>query len=80
MSTRAHGNGKGPVTTEPHACPSTRDGEPCARTTLHRESEQHRGASGRRWYYGDDMQRGMPRRYLHDHTPLVDLITSEMDA
>jgi hypothetical protein len=55
-------------------CPSVRDDEPCARTTPHGESDQHRSASGRRWYYGDDMQPGMPRRYIHDNTPLLELI------
>lgn len=40
------------------ACDSTRDGEPCVRTTPHdRHSGQHRSASGRRWYYSD----GEPR-------------------
>lgn len=58
-------------------CTSTRDGEPCVRTTLHREQEQHRAASGRRWYYGDDMQRGMPKRYIHDRTPLMELLANE---
>jgi hypothetical protein len=59
-------------------CESTRDDEPCIRQTPHRESDQHRGASGRRWYYGDHEQRGMPRRYILDHTPLIDLIEEEL--
>lgn len=60
-----------------NVCTSTRDNEPCVRTTPHSESEQHRGASGRHWYYGDDMQPGMPRRYIHDHTPLMVLVAEE---
>lgn len=59
------------------SCSSTRDGEPCIRETPHRETDQHRGTSERRWYYGDDMQRGMPRRYIYDHLPVIDLIIDE---
>lgn len=58
-------------------CESTRDGEVCIRTTSHKEWEQHRGVSGRRWYYDDAMQRGMPRRFIYDNTPLLILITDE---
>lgn len=58
-------------------CSSTRDDEPCVRTTPHGLSEQHRSSSGRRWYYGDDMQRGMPKRYIHDHTPLMELVVGQ---
>lgn len=58
-------------------CRSERDGEVCVRSTPHAEFDQHRGASGRRWYFGDDMQRGMPRRYIYDHTPLVVLVRDE---
>lgn len=55
-------------------CTSTRDDEPCIRTTEHGPQDQHRSASGRRWYYGDDMQRGMPKRHINDNTPLVMLL------
>jgi hypothetical protein len=59
-------------------CASTRDDKPCVRVTPHADHEQHRDTDGRRWYYGDDMQRGMPRRYIYDNTPLVDLVNREM--
>lgn len=59
-------------------CNSTRDGEPCVRMTPHGPREQHRSASGRRWYYGDDMQRGMPKRYIYDRTPLMVLVKQDL--
>lgn len=59
-------------------CASTRDGAPCVRVTPHGPQDQHRSAAGRRWYYGDDMQRGMPLRFVQDRTPLITLVASEL--
>lgn len=58
-------------------CRSERAGKPCVRREPHGPADQHRDADGRRWYYGDDMQRGMPRRYIADHVPLVELIAGD---
>jgi hypothetical protein len=38
-------------------------------------TDQHRAADSRRWYYGDEMQRGMPKRYIYDRTPLLKLVS-----
>lgn len=34
---------------------------------------------GKCYYYGDDMQPGMPKRYIDDHTPLIQLIYQDLN-
>jgi hypothetical protein len=59
---------RGPVS-ELFSCDNERDGE----------FDQHRNSAGKRWYYGDHMQRGMPKRYIYDNTPLIQLVYEEID-